>query len=117
MHDAIIKHRENREMETSSMETEATNMAFLPYTIAQTPFLYPPTGRFVPKQILETITFPNMDFQIPVWYLVPPTILGSLGITSIGITPITPQEATMVYGTPIAALANVTKKTKKREEN
>ena len=76
-------------IETSSTKVEATSMTFLHYAILQTPFLYPPPF-FVSNKVLETITLPNMAFEILVWYLLPPAMLGSSGITSIGITPIAP---------------------------
>ena len=103
-------------MLSSNTETSpkiGTGTTFLPYIIWKTPFLYPPLG-FVSKQVLATITLPHMAFAIPVWYLVPLAMLGSPGITSIGITPITPQEVTVVNETPIATPITTTKKINKK---
>lgn len=45
-----------------------THLIFLPYTINQTPFLYPPPS-FVSYQVMTTLILPNMYFRIPILYL------------------------------------------------
>ena len=65
---------------------------------------------------------PNINFSIPVWYLIPPTRIGATHITATGLKPLSPEEAPPIQETvenipakenPIAKSMISAKKTKR----
>lgn len=85
-----IEDSQDTEMRNNDTESSATT-ASLASATSQTPFLYPPAG-LVPQQIFKTVVLPNISFVILVWYLIPPSRMGSAHVTTIGLKPLNPKE-------------------------
>lgn len=54
---------------------------FIPYEITQTIFLYPPPS-FISHQVMATLTLPDMDLVMHIWYLEPKSMSKILDTTS-----------------------------------
>ena len=89
----------NQEIDMSNNDIESLSMTTsLAYATSQTPFLYPPTG-FVSQQVLATLVLPNISLEIIAWYLIPPMGTGATHIISIGLKPLSPEEAPPIQET------------------